>query len=79
MVIEIPLEIMHVSLPVGNYTHLTRHSDLPMMLKAHGALGAVRIVENDGYAGLGDTSLPTFVDEVLLVCRAHLHAHDHYT
>jgi hypothetical protein len=56
-----------------NYTHLTRHSDLSMMLEPYWTLGAVRIVKNDGYAGLGNASLPTFVDEVLLVGCTHLH------
>lgn len=54
-----------------NYTHLTRHSYLSMMLKPYWALRAVRVVKNDGHTGLGDASLPAFVDEILLVCCTH--------
>jgi len=36
----------------------------------------VRVIEDDGYAGLGDTSLSTFVDEILLVLGTHLSMSD---
>jgi hypothetical protein len=45
-----------------------------MMLQAYRTLRAVRVVKNDCYTGLGDTSLPAFVDEVLLVGCTHLHS-----
>ena len=56
-----------------NYTYLTRHSDLSMMFQPYRALRAVRVIENDGHACLGDASLPSFINEVLLVGCTHLH------
>ena len=55
-----------------NYTHLTRYSNLPMVLKPHRALRAIRVVKYDGHTGLGNASLSPFVNEVLLVGCAHL-------
>ena len=52
--------------------HLTRHSYLLIICVSFGTLGLVRVVKHDGDAGFGDTSLPTFVYQVLLIRSAHL-------
>ena len=55
----------------GNGTHLARNSYLVEVCISNRALILVRVVENDGNASFGDTSLSALVDEVLLVLGAH--------
>ena len=45
---------------------------MPMFLEANWAFRAIRVVKDDGDAGFGDAGLATFVDQVLLICSAHL-------
>lgn len=53
-------------------THLAGDGYLPVFLEANWAFRAIRVVEHDGDAGFGDAGLATFVDQVLLICSAHL-------
>ena len=53
-------------------TDLSRYCDLGTVLIAVWALGAVRVVKYHSYAGLGNTSLATLVNEILLIPRTHL-------
>lgn len=53
-------------------TCLTSDCDLLAVLQPDRTLFAVRIVEDDGHAGFGDTGLTALVDEILLVLGAHL-------
>jgi hypothetical protein len=58
--------------PKTKTTYLTSDSNLLTVFETDRALVSVRVIENDGYTGLRDTGLTTFVDEVLLVLSAHL-------
>lgn len=62
-----------------------------MCFKAQRTLAFVCVVKSDGHSGLGDTSLPVFVDQVLevggsnlssgttnLLARVHKHSHNAY-
>ena len=53
-------------------TDLSRYRDLGAVLITVWALSAVRVVKYPSYASLGNTSLATLVDEILLILCAHL-------
>lgn len=44
---------------------LARHGNLGILLEADGRLALIRVIEDDGNGGLGDTRLAALVDEVL--------------
>lgn len=52
--------------------YLTSDSNLRYIMQSSRRLIWIGVVEDNGYAGLGDTRLTTFVDEVLLSLGSHL-------
>jgi hypothetical protein len=55
-------------------THLPCDRNLLTILQNDRTIFAVRVIEYDGDVGFGDPSLAPPVDEILLVCSAHLDA-----
>lgn len=53
-------------------TYLPRDGDPLTLLEPDRTLTLVLIVEDNGHGGLGDTSLTTFVDQVLEILRTDL-------
>jgi hypothetical protein len=50
----------------GSSEHnLPRHTDLCIFLESNGRLLLVTVVEDDRYAGFGDSCLPTLIDKIL--------------
>lgn len=46
-------------------TDLSGYADLGVFFKADGGFAGVFVVKDDGDAGLGDTGLSAFVDQIL--------------
>ena len=57
---------------VDRKTHLSRYCYLSIILHSRWAVFPVRIVKDDCDGGLGDASLSTFIDEILLILCTHL-------
>ena len=60
----------------GGSAHLSRYCYLSVVLHSRWTVLSIRIVEDYRDRGLGDASLSTFIDEILLILCAHLNTRD---